>query len=97
MDYINKNSSNNYTASINSSKYEQTGLNVVINKKIKNTNNKCCYSLLDIFLSNFDPSYVLMDHTDRKNYIKQKGISIASELDEDKINKYDKFNYNSSM
>ena len=93
MDFINSNSNNDYTKLINSSSYEQK----ISSKIFNNKSSKYCNSLLDIFLSNFDPSYVLMDMKDRKNYIKKKAISIASELDENKIEKYDKFHYNSGM
>ena len=84
MNLIDETSNNNFTKSIKYSKYEQhgsTSLSVSYN------------SLFELFLSCFDPSYTLLDKQDKKCYISQKSMSIASEIDENKQLKYDAFNY----
>ena len=47
----------------------------------------------DLFFSCFDPHYSLIENKDKQLYIKQLLVSIATEIDEDKSNKYDNFNY----
>ena len=50
-------------------------------------------TIVDLFFSCFDPHYSLIENKDKQLYIKQLLVSIATEIDEDKSNKYDNFNY----
>lgn len=50
-------------------------------------------TIVDLFFSCFDPQYSLIENKDKQLYVKQLLVSIATEIDEDKSNKYDNFNY----
>ena len=50
-------------------------------------------SLIELFFSKFDHHYILIENKDKELYIQQTIMKIATEIDEDKINKYDRFNY----
>ena len=54
-------------------------------------------TIVDLFFSCFDPHYSLIENKDKQLYIKQLLVSIATEIDEDKSNKYDNFNYGKSI
>jgi len=50
-------------------------------------------TIVDLFFSRFDHHYLLIENKDKKLYIKQLIISIATEIDEMKSSKYDNFTY----
>ena len=50
-------------------------------------------TIVDLFFSCFDPHYSLIENKDKQLYVKQLLVSIATDIDEDKSNKYDNFNY----
>jgi len=50
-------------------------------------------TIIELFFSRFDPHYELVENKDKQLYVKQLLLSIATEIDEDKSNKYDNFNY----
>jgi hypothetical protein len=83
MDLLSKfPSSKIYCDRINNSSYEQS-INI----------NKVYPSIIDLFFYNFDHHYSLIENKDKKMYVKQLLVNIATQIDEDKVNKYDKFNY----
>lgn len=50
-------------------------------------------SMIDLFLHRFDHHYVLVENKDKQLYIKQKIVEIATAIDEDSKNSYDRFSY----
>jgi len=50
-------------------------------------------TFIDLIFSVFDHHYSMVENKDKKLYIKQRVLEIATELDEDRLDKYDKFNY----
>ena len=50
-------------------------------------------SIIDLFFSRFDPHYSLTTNAEKQMYTKQRILTIATELDEDKDTTYDTFNY----
>ena len=54
-------------------------------------------TMVDLFFSCFDHHYTMVANKDKQLYIKQLLVSIATEIDEDKSNKYDNFNYGKAI
>tara|TARA_Y100000389_G_scaffold51039_1_gene46758 strand:+ start:435 stop:1151 length:717 start_codon:yes stop_codon:yes gene_type:complete len=54
-------------------------------------------SIIDLFFTVFDHHYTLIENKGKQLYLNQRLIGIATEIDEDKKNKYDKFNYSKYM
>ena len=54
-------------------------------------------TLVDLFFSRFDPHYDLVENRDKQLYVKQLLLSIATEIDEDKVTKYDNYSYGKSI
>lgn len=73
-----------YSDRINPSSYEQGG---TIDTK------PMFPSIIDLFFSVYDHHYILVENKDKQLYVKQRLMNIATEIDEDKSHKYDKFNY----
>ena len=73
-----------FCSSINPSKYEQS----------YSKNDTELYStLIELFLSRYDPAYSLLDDKEKELYILQKIASISSEIDEKSDTTYTNFNY----
>ena len=73
---------------------------IISSSYLQNTTNKnetMFPTIVDLFFSCFDPHYSLVENKDRQLYVKQLLISIATEIDENKTNKYDNFNYGKSI
>ena len=71
-----------YSDRINPSSYEQGG---IIESK------PMFPSIIDLFFSVYDHHYILIENKDKQLYVKQRLMNIATEIDEDKSNKYDNF------
>ena len=54
-------------------------------------------TLIHLFLSRFDPHCELVENKDKQMYIKQLTVDIATKIDEDKDNCFDKYRYNKKM
>ena len=65
------------------------------NKQDKQNNaNPIFPTIVDLFFSRFDHHYSLVENKDKQLYVKQLIINIATEIDENKSNKYDNFTNN---
>ena len=86
MELLSKlNSSKDYCSSIRDCVYTQKVSNYPKKKHYQNIN--------DLFIDNYDPTCSILENKDKAVYIKQRVIEIATEIDENKSMKYDKFNY----
>ena len=64
------------------------------NKQDKQNNANTIFpTIVVLFFSRFDHHYSLVENKDKQLYVKQLIINIATEIDENKSNKYDNFNY----
>ena len=70
---------------IHNSSYEQ--------KHQKCNNNQSFSTMIDIFFSNFDHHYVMVEPKDKSLYTRQRLVEIATDIDENKDSKYDNFTY----
>ena len=75
-----------YCDRINESSYTQS-------KQTSKQTSLIFPTIIDLFFSCFDHHYSLIENKDKQLYVKQLLMSIATEIDEDKSNKYDNFNY----
>jgi hypothetical protein len=75
-----------YCDRINESSYTQS-------KQSSKQTSPIFPTIIDLFFSCFDHHYSLIENKDKKLYVKQLLMSIATEIDENKSNKYDNFNY----
>ena len=75
-----------YCDRINESSYTQS-------KQSSKQTSPIFPTIIDLFFSCFDHHYSLIENKDKQLYVKQLLVSIATEIDEDKSNKYDNFNY----
>ena len=75
-----------YCDRINESSYTQS-------KQTSKQTSLIFPTIIDLFFSCFDHHYSLIENKDKQLYVKQLLVSIATEIDEDKSNKYDNFNY----
>ena len=95
MDLLSKYSKEDrhYTESIKTSSYLQSYDN--------NNNNDKSYksyrTISELFIDKFDPTCSILEEKEKKVYTDQLLIEIATQIDEDKQDKYDKFNYSKVM
>ena len=75
-----------YCDRINESSYTQS-------KQTSKQTSPIFPTIIDLFFSCFDHHFSLIENKDKQLYVKQLLMSIATEIDEDKSNKYDNFNY----
>jgi len=99
-----------YTESIKTSSYLQSCTTTSANTSANtsntdsNTNSnttkkkyKSYRTICELFIDIFDPTCSILEEKEKKVYTDQLLIEIATQIDEDKKDKYDKFNYSKIM
>ncbi len=85
----NLSSTKRYTDLIVTSSFEQKIDNTPKSRVYQNINN--------LYIDNYDPTCSILENADKDIYIKQLLIKIASEIDENKSLRYDKYKYSKKM
>tara|TARA_B100000035_G_C20893508_1_gene506079 strand:- start:26 stop:721 length:696 start_codon:yes stop_codon:yes gene_type:complete len=85
----NLSSTKRYTDLIVTSSFEQKIDNTPKSRVYQNINN--------LYIDNYDPTCLILENKDKDIYIKQLLIKIASEIDENKSLRYDKYKYSKKM